>query len=399
MNLADFGRASDSMTRNTLSVLDYLQRDKQLKNNEQYNNILQQKAKFEFDTMKKNEEKLSKKFKIGDFFRSQGALPEVVELQNSYLKSTGLMGDDDAIELRNLPMAMQTMGKAPELRIQVNELNHAYLTDQYDKLNTEAVPKLREKIEREGGNFEGNEEWQKLQSQISDIRARKSKIEKDNEIWKRMVAKSTISPKDRYIDWGYGQKKDVVEGTIYDVPVKPEEKKLDKIIEYGYGQKLRQKADGTESVEQVPVNPKESSDRDERDFAKKRTNILNSYNKAILNLRARYDNASKSGLKMSNSDWNSALHEIYNLYQPQFAEYGIQWVDTISSPKPNGRASEKPTATPAKATRGNTTNELPDPSKYKEGTTATDRVTGEKHVVKGGKWVKVNNSISSKEVD
>jgi hypothetical protein len=65
--------------------------------------------------------------------------------------------------------------------------------------------------------------------------------------------------------------------------------------------------------------------KDLNQFKKDQQKILNNYKADVLRLRSRYDASTRSGIAMTAEDWNAGLQEIYDLYDPQFREYGVEW--------------------------------------------------------------------------
>jgi hypothetical protein len=105
---------------------------------------------------------------------------------------------------------------------------------------------------------------------------------------------------EKWTDWGYGQKKNTKTGEIINVPTKPEK---DTSGEWDRRQ---------ERKEQVQ-------------FKKEQKDVLDDYTRDVQKLRGRYDASVRSGIKMTDEDWNSALQEIVDQYEPKFKKYNIQW--------------------------------------------------------------------------
>jgi hypothetical protein len=105
---------------------------------------------------------------------------------------------------------------------------------------------------------------------------------------------------EKWTDWGYGQKKNTKTGEIINVPTKPEK---DTSGEWDRRQGIKEQAQ----------------------FKKEQKDVLDDYTRDVQKLRGRYDASVRSGIKMTDEDWNSALQEIADQYEPKFKKYNIQW--------------------------------------------------------------------------
>lgn len=105
---------------------------------------------------------------------------------------------------------------------------------------------------------------------------------------------------DKYVDWGYGQKKNVKTGEIEKVPVKPEK---DISTEWDRRQAIK----------------------DQAQFKKEQKDVLDDYTRDVQKLRGRYDASVRSGIPMTTEDWNGAMQEIVDQYEPKFKRYNIQF--------------------------------------------------------------------------
>lgn len=145
-SLYDYGvpNAVNSM----VNLLDVVSQDKARKEQANHNRILQQKAMFEMDRQRKQEEMLDKDVAFTGMLEAQGASPRVIQRTLKYLQGSGLGDEIGRIKVRNIPTAI-SMFKG-DTNYQIGVL-HDHLDDigEQELALEDEITKMKEKPDPE----------------------------------------------------------------------------------------------------------------------------------------------------------------------------------------------------------------------------------------------------------
>jgi hypothetical protein len=142
--LYDYTPGINAINQGLMNFTNVINQEKQRREQQNVQNIMNTKALFEMDRVKKQEDMLDKDIQFGAMLEARGASPVVRDKTIKYLQGLGYADEIGRVKARNMPTAIQTMNGDKQFQLDVHQTYADELDQQVSQLDQE-IMKAREK--------------------------------------------------------------------------------------------------------------------------------------------------------------------------------------------------------------------------------------------------------------